>query len=735
MPATPTFPLLGLPDEEILRTIRTMDLEQILKFSLVSDKCKNLVTSIKIKGTACAVHIFDSILFHIKASPSLLELGFYREPDMYWGMGEHGRKKKLIAPQSVKVNEYGPIGSGYSRSTLEKNELTMHYWLKHLQDIFNYHEIDFIGFAFNSSQFDINDIKEVFGTATKLMIGNTGCHVFNQMILERFSPIEQLNIKTSNFPNSKVPERILTQSFEDLEIGDGWLETTILPLDQQVLINSKAISMDSLRMPAKELNKFIKLWQKGSNPRMEYLAVVYATVNQGDKEVMMKGIQHEIMPANRLRKFKATGNRMPEEIEGGIDIVRVDGVKATIRFKNRYPSPAVEMLISFTAIQIFVMIFLIIISWFSEIFGTLFPNDSAGSIIAQAPTHPLLSLPEDEIVRKLREMSLTEILKFSLISERCKNLVKSIQIEATSFRVGISSNINVYIEIGTTGMALAFYEESELYWGTGAYGRKKKLTAPQSISVYEYGRAIVAGNPFPTLEKNDLTMQYWLKNLQDIFNYPKIDYIRFVTNSFQFDIDDIKEVFGNTLKIIIGITGCHVFNRMILDKFSPIEQLKIKTSDFPNSIIPERILMQNFDALEIGDLWMETTIMSLDQLLLINSKQIHIDALRMSAKQLNKFIRLWQSGSNPRMEYLTVAYTDTNEFDNEVLTRRIKQEIIPADRMRQFKIARNGSQKLVSGGIDIVRVDGVKATIQFKNGHPMPSLEMFVWFDHCVVGS
>ncbi|EGT48979.1 hypothetical protein CAEBREN_25671 [Caenorhabditis brenneri] len=42
-------------------------------------------------------------------------------------------------------------------------------------------------------------------------------------------------------------------------------------------------------------------------------------------------------------------------------------------------------------------------------FGTLVPNDSAGSIIAQAPTHPLLSLPEDEIVRKLREMSLTEM--------------------------------------------------------------------------------------------------------------------------------------------------------------------------------------------------------------------------------------------------------------------------------------------------------------------------------------
>ncbi|EGT48942.1 hypothetical protein CAEBREN_17122 [Caenorhabditis brenneri] len=303
--------------------------------------------TLTIRENSFPTNITLNDLLLINTSPSLLELGFYREPDMYWGMGAHGRKKKLIAPQSVKVNEYGPIVSEYSSSTLEKNELTMQYWLKHLQDIFNYHKIDFIGFAFNSSQFDINDIKEVFGTATRLMIGNTGCHVFNQVILERFSPIEQLNIKTSNFPNSKVPERILMQNFEDLEIGDGWLETTILSLDQQVLINSKSISMDSLRMPAKELNKFIKLWQRGSNPRMEFLAVVYAIANQGDKEVMLKDIKHEIIPANRLRKFKATGNRMPEEIEGGIDIVRVDGVKATIRFKNRYPSPALELFVWF----------------------------------------------------------------------------------------------------------------------------------------------------------------------------------------------------------------------------------------------------------------------------------------------------------------------------------------------------------------------------------------------------
>ncbi|CAL2038368.1 unnamed protein product [Caenorhabditis brenneri] len=212
------------------------------------------------------------------------------------------------------------------------------------------------------------------------------------------------------------------------------------------------------------------------------------------------------------------------------------------------------------------MIFLIIISWISEIFGTLFPNDSAGFIIAQAPTHPLLRLPDDVIVRKLREMSLTEILKFSLISKRCKDLVKSIQIKATFFHVFIGNSINVFIKTNSKYLHLNFYVEPDMYWGTGAYGRKKKLTAPESVVAVEYNYTD-PGKIEYKWEKNDLTMQYWFKHLQDIFNCHKIDVIRFSDNSSQFDIDDLKQVLGNTTKVNIENTGCYTFNQMILQKF------------------------------------------------------------------------------------------------------------------------------------------------------------------------
>ncbi|EGT48951.1 hypothetical protein CAEBREN_25885 [Caenorhabditis brenneri] len=265
---------------------------------------------------------------------------------MYWGMGAYGRKKKLTAPELVVVDvnsRYGNTSSNWTR-----NSLTMQCWLKHLQDIFNYREIDYIWFARNSSQFDIDDIKEVFGNTRRVVIGRSGCYAFNQMILQNFFSVKKLSIAHSSFPNSKVPGRVLMLNFEDLDIGYRWVERTILSLDELLLINSKKIYIDNLQMSAKELNKFIKLWQRGSNPRMEWLAIKHTIVKEDDKEAIIKGIKHEIFPSDYIRKFRAVEyHRIPREIKGGIDIVRVDGMKATIRFKYRHSFPAIEMFVWF----------------------------------------------------------------------------------------------------------------------------------------------------------------------------------------------------------------------------------------------------------------------------------------------------------------------------------------------------------------------------------------------------
>ncbi|EGT48943.1 hypothetical protein CAEBREN_07803 [Caenorhabditis brenneri] len=282
-------------------------------------------------------------------------------------------------------------------------------------------------------------------------------------------------------------------------------------------------------------------------------------------------------------------------------------------------------------------------------------------------------------------------------------------------------------------MNIDFYEESNLYWGIGAHGRKKKLTAPQTVNVYENGPKI-SDDTVATWENNTRTMQYWLKHLQDIFHYPKIDFIWFTADSSQFDIDDITEVFGSANQVWISDTGCYAFNQMILQNFLPVEKIIIKPANFQNAKIPGKILMQNFDFLDIDNGLEGPTSITLDELLLINSKKSYIGFFRISAKQINKFIKLWQRGSNSRMEYLGIDCTNVNEDDNEVIMEGISHQVIPADQRRRFKPAECGIPEVIEGGIDVSRRDGVKATILFR-GRQFPAVEMVVWFDHCVMES
>ncbi|CAL2038327.1 unnamed protein product [Caenorhabditis brenneri] len=363
--------------------------------------------------------------------------------------------------------------------------------------------------------------------------------------------------------------------------------------------------------------------------------------------------------------------------------------------------------------------------------------------MAETPTHPLFNLPDDEIIQKLREMNLKEVLKFSLISEKSKELVKSTKIKGTYLSIRIERDIQISIQTQTQNptpklrtssrdVDLTFYREQDMYWGMGAYGRKKKLTDAQSVLIKVTHYDDRSEDTISELEKRDFTIQDWLDHLQQIFDRRRIDFISFTNNSSQFDMDDIKKVFGTARSVEIENTGCYAFNQMILD-FFPIEEIHIKNFSFPNSKVPEKVLIQNFIGLHIGEID-ETTPMTLDELQLINSKNIHIVGLQLPAKQFNKFIKLWQNGSNPQMEYLTISYPRSREwvnnraideeFDAKVFMKGIEHRVISRDTYRSFKEAGNSYPERMNGGMDILRKDGVKATIQ-KKTFPVPEWSIF----------
>ncbi|CAL2038334.1 unnamed protein product [Caenorhabditis brenneri] len=342
-------------------------------------------------------------------------------------------------------------------------------------------------------------------------------------------------------------------------------------------------------------------------------------------------------------------------------------------------------------------------------------------------------------------MSIEKILNYSMVSEECKDLVKSIQIKGTSISVTIGSDITVLIKTDSIKLRLHYYTQPEdMYWEWGAYGRKKKLLTPRTIEVNVFDNVghRISG---PTLTYSELTMKDWLQHLKNIFNYDEVDYIEFFERSTNFDIDDIREVFGNKSKIEMLFLDTDAYRQLILEKFFPIEKLSIKMSIFGNSRVPANILIQNFEYLSIEDLSYDEVI-TLDELLMINSKEVKITKIQVSPKDFNKFIKLWQQGSSPLMECLSISYRNdgedelgriiiNEEYNANNIMKGIKHDVVPANRIRKFKSVESNNSRLVHGGIDIHRNDGVKATIQTERMLFTTIWYMYVWLDHCVIES
>ncbi|CAL2038333.1 unnamed protein product [Caenorhabditis brenneri] len=327
MAQAPAHPFLSLPDDEIIQKIREMSLEEVLKFSLISKRCKDLVKSIQIEGTSISVSIENDITIFMKTDSLMnLQLRYYTRPEEF--INNYSRKKKLATPRTIEVNVFDNDGDRISGPTLTYGELTMKAWLKHLQDIFNYDEVDSIEFSERSIDFDIDDIREVFGNKSRFEMLFLDTDAYRQLTLVKFFPIEKLSIMMSNFQDSKVPANILIQNFEYLSIED--------------LSGDEVITLDELS--PKDFNKFIKLWQQGSNLHMEYLSIHCLNDEEDEEDVgrvmineeyneniIMKGIKHDVVPANQIRKFKTVESKNPCLVHGGMDIHRNDGVNATIQ--------------------------------------------------------------------------------------------------------------------------------------------------------------------------------------------------------------------------------------------------------------------------------------------------------------------------------------------------------------------------------------------------------------------
>ncbi|CAL2038197.1 unnamed protein product [Caenorhabditis brenneri] len=316
-----SFSLFRLPNEERLQILRCMDARTLLCLSLVSRKTKDLVKSVQIKPTRLHVVISEHIILDMP--PYGFTVLFYKELQ--------DNMRMLVKPDKVWISLRDFSVRRSQNPDIElTNHLEIREWYEHILYILNIRQATQIDFYQGCERFDLGTIKSVFGKIDSLGFSVIEPRDFVREVLRTFiSDIKQLKLVCNPYPQEDTRfQKLLSQNFDDLNLI-AYFE--ILNLEDLLICNAHHIKVRPNRhilFIEDNINKFLKLWIKGANPRLQKLIIERIT---HFNEKILKGIKiHREIPneENIVHEGKVVWQFAHRT--RAVDIKRYDGTRGTV---------------------------------------------------------------------------------------------------------------------------------------------------------------------------------------------------------------------------------------------------------------------------------------------------------------------------------------------------------------------------------------------------------------------
>ncbi|KAF1764635.1 hypothetical protein GCK72_004584 [Caenorhabditis remanei] len=328
---------------------------------------------------------------------------------------------------------------------------------------------------------------------------------------------------------------------------------------------------------------------------------------------------------------------------------------------------------------------------------------------------PLLRLPDNVQRKVLNGFDAIQLINFSLLSSNAKQLARSLNI--TMDMLSLRPNDNIEIDIcgddASRNMRWTFYPPKRVrrfMW----FKRPKRGSQP----VYMPGRVEAklfnwAPRDTVVFQNPGLSISSWLKQFQDVYHNSEISDISFEKTDCLFDTASIKDtVQGMDVNALSFTEDCGVECAQLAFRAMPKTKiLLISSTALSNPDEYQNMLIQNLDGLAIikkGDLKI-----SLDQILLINSATVFLSSTHITDKMINRYVKHWIQGSNPRMENMRIAFEPNHIFNKDVILKGLKyRRCIPHLKKGYNGVKRYGINEF---GFEIRRKDGTEGMIAFEN--------------------
>ncbi|CAL2038528.1 unnamed protein product [Caenorhabditis brenneri] len=304
-----TIPLHLLPEEAYLRVLQSMGIHEQIAYSLCSRNTKKAIKSLKLNAVEIDISVVDSIKINISAQ-NLIILEYFPN-------------KQLIIHEDWK----------WDVETCHFPNFDFKEWLHHFCEVLHHPRIDYLDFC--GEDLDDNYIEPIQKIIKGLQIGFFGVwdeltNEFAKKVLQSFPNYEELYLAQIPFDNHKL-NTLLVQNLKSLSIP----EAQRLKIDQVLVSNSVTIKLSSSLLNEKDFNRFMKLWIRGSNPRLKYFVTTGVPQHGSvplNENAILKGIKHNQIPLDSEEVYKSCVYNGYEKtkLAGGYRIWSFNGTTAVI---------------------------------------------------------------------------------------------------------------------------------------------------------------------------------------------------------------------------------------------------------------------------------------------------------------------------------------------------------------------------------------------------------------------